>query len=58
MEIYISIMDIRSWLMDVHKWIVAQYMYQNTWKSGKLVRGPGDISVKVTHVMISFLLEI
>ena len=35
MEIYISIMDTHSWYMDVHKWIVVQYMYQNTWKSGK-----------------------
>ena len=31
-------MNIHSWFMDVHKWIFVQYMYQNTWKSGKLVR--------------------
>ena len=52
MEIYNSIMDIRTWFMDLHKWIGAQYMYQNTRKSGKLVRGRVGISVKNAQVMI------
>ena len=58
MEIYISIMDIHSWFMDVHKLIFVQYMYQNTWKSGKLIRGRGGFSVKIAQAMTSFLLEI
>ena len=58
MEIYISNIDIHSWFVDVHKWIFVQYIYQNTWKSGKLIRGLGGFSVKIAQVMISFLLEI
>ena len=58
MEIYISAMEIHEWFMDVHKWIDVQYTYQNTWKSGKLVRGREGISMKSDDIIFTRNLKI